>query len=145
MANGFSGGFKELERWRRQIEQAGSENTLRKLNAVLAEETLTLIADGFRKSKTPTGRRWKPKKRPDGRKILVGKTARLRNGWHRSQIGPESFTVSPSVDYAKYHQTGTRRGLVPRQMIPDGNRLPSRWDRAFQETAEDFLEAQFRG
>jgi phage gpG-like protein len=73
----------------------------------VAEEAIDLIKDGFRKESDPYGRKWAAKKFPDGRKVLSGKTSRLKNGWKVTRKSSEEIVISPSVDYAAHHQDGT--------------------------------------
>ncbi len=103
----FTGDFRELERWAKQVEQAGKTKILVELNKVLAEEVIDLVAEGFSRQTDPYGKRWKGKAIPDGRAVLTGRTSRLRNGWKRSRLSAAGFTITPSVRYAGYHQTGT--------------------------------------
>lgn len=73
-----------------------------------AEEAVKLVAEGFQQQSDPYGNEWKPKRHDDGRSVLVGKTARLRRGWHWKRTGVGKRRVYSNVDYAIYHQDGTR-------------------------------------
>lgn len=73
----------------------------------LAEEAIGLIKDGFRTQTNPYGEPWAPKVFPDGRGVLSGKTSRLKSGWKVVRQDAEEVRVSPSVEYARYHQQGT--------------------------------------
>lgn len=127
--------FAKLEHWTR-LFNSGHVLTSATNNA-MAEEMVGLIKDGFRTETDPYGKKWKPKKKPDGRKTLSGKTSRLKGGWHVKRKSDSSFTVAPSVDYATPHQTGApSRNLVPRRMVPTQSRgLPGKWSKAFKEVA----------
>jgi phage gpG-like protein len=94
----------------------------------LAETMIELIGEGFNAERDPYGRRWAPKKKPDGRKVLHGETSRLRNGWHVVSARRRGFHVAPSVEYAAYHQA-PRFGRRPtRMMVPTpGLGLPRKW------------------
>lgn len=105
--SGVSGDFRLLEVWARKIAEVGGSKGLQELSDVLAEEALDLVAEGFRKEKDPYGKRWARKKHSDGRQVLVGRTARLRRGWHRKASSPRGFKIGPAVNYARYHQSGT--------------------------------------
>src|SRR5690606_3991065 len=70
----------------------------------LAEESINLVKDGFRTETDPYGAKWVPKKRPDGRKTLSGKTSRLKTGWKIVRQTRGEIRVSPSVNYAAAHQ-----------------------------------------
>lgn len=73
----------------------------------VAEEAMDLIAEGFAGEKDPYGNKWADKVHDDGRSILVGKTTRLRRGWHVIDGGPGKRSIAPNVEYAIYHQDGT--------------------------------------
>ncbi|HEV8246075.1 MAG TPA: hypothetical protein VGP93_09920 [Polyangiaceae bacterium] len=135
------GDFAKLEAW--EEEFASTNKVLEVMARDMAEEALDLVKEGWSKQADPYGKRWKGKKRPDGRQVLIGKTARLKGGWHVRRSGRNGFTISPSVDYAGYHQTGTK--FAPqRAMVPFKSRgLPKPWRAAFEEIAEDHLAAHF--
>lgn len=106
-----------------------------------AEELLSLTKDRFRTETEPGGRPWEPKKARDGRKTLSGKTSRLKGGWHVKRTASDGFTIAPSVDYATYHQTGTKR-MAARKMVPEGH-LPAAYSKALEEVATEALSAYF--
>lgn len=110
----------------------------------MAEETVNLIADGFNSQTDPYGKKWKDKKKPDGRKTLSGKTGDLKTGWHPVEVTEGGFTVAPSVDYAAPHQS-PRDGKRPRRMmIPDKKKgLPTKWKEVYGEIATETLKAHF--
>lgn len=137
------GDFAKLKSWTRKIEGASRSKALKDLADNLAEEALDLVAEGFANESDPYGKRWKAKKKPDGRSVLVGKTARLRRGWHRKRVSSKGFRIGPAVDYAQYHQESTSR-MVARKMVPDAGRLPGKWSKAFNGIAQEFLRQHFR-
>src|SRR5687768_17211456 len=109
---------------------------LEDMSKALAEETITLIADGFREQRDPYGDKWTPKQAQDGRQTLVGQTARLKTGWHVQTASKRGFRVVPSVNYASAHQSPRPRArwggksLPRRMMIPTRDRgLPKAWAR----------------
>jgi phage gpG-like protein len=114
---------------------------MRRITKSVAEELLGLVQDGFRSETDPAGRRWERKKRPDGRQVLVGKTARLRRGWHVEKMGRTSVTIAPAVDYADFHQQGTKR-MVARKMVPEGV-LPRAWGDRINESVQEILRQTF--
>lgn len=138
-----SGDPKSLQRWQQQL---GSVNEmLTEMSRNMGEEALELIAEGFATETDPYGKPWAAKKVDDGRSILVGKTARLRRGWHLQRYGRGGFTVSPSVDYATYHQKRTKR-MVARMMVPSRSRgLPPKWRTALSSVAQQHFAAHFGG
>lgn len=75
----------------------------------LAEESVNLIKDGFRTETDPYGEKWQPKQLADGRKTLSGKTSRLKTGWKVTRMNGREVVVSPSVEYAEYHQNPGER------------------------------------
>jgi hypothetical protein len=120
------------------------------MNAAMAEEIINLIKEGFVVERDPYGVPWKPKKKPDGRKVLSGETGRLKTGWHPVRLDKGGFTVAPSVDYAAPHQAPRRgrSGLKRprRRMVPSGDRgLPRRWRKAMQEVAVGSMAVYFGG
>jgi len=90
---------KKLSEFRRALEDVAD---------AVAEEGVKLIAEGFQAQQDPYGVKWKPKAHDDGRSILVGKTARLRRGWHTKRIGLGKRSIYANVDYAIFHQAGTK-------------------------------------
>ncbi len=138
----LTGDFKKLGNWAQKIQSVGGDRALKELSANLAEEALELVAQGFQDQADPAGRDWKQKKIDDGRSILVGRTARLRRGWHRKRASARGFTIGPAVDYAKYHQGGTSR-MVARKMVPDGT-LPSKWKQALEGIAQAYFRDYFK-
>lgn len=165
---GLTGDFAKLEGWAKRIGEAGGEAKLKELSENLAEEALELVAEGFEKEADPYGKKWKRKRSPDGRQVLVGKTARLRRGWHRKSVTAQGFQIAPAVNYAKYHQNGRgpitaapgkmlrfqvggqtvfRKSVGPapaRKMVPDRGRLPSAWRRSLLAVARTFFTETFK-
>lgn len=141
------GDFDILAKWERALKTA--PESLQDMTPQMAEETIDLIKEGFRRQSDPYGTPWKPKKRSDGRAILVGKTARLRNGWHRvNGRKRRGFIVAPSVTYAAPHQDGDGKRNPPRpprrMMIPTRSRgLPPAWARAYKDTAVEVFSQHF--
>jgi hypothetical protein len=108
----------------------------------MADETVGLVMDGFRAEADPYGTKWRRKQAQDGRKVLSGKTSRLKGGWHVSRANRRGFIVSPAVDYAKWHQGGTRR-LVRRAMIPFDGRIPAKWLGIYRDVFVDRMTLHF--
>lgn len=127
----ITGDFAKLSEWQKTIETTPS--VLADISRIGAEELLDLVQQGFDAESNPYGDRWKPKKRDDGRAILVGKTARLRRGWHTKKSDKGGFTIAPSVSYAAFHQRGTKR-MSKRMMVPQrSSGLPPKWKQALIE------------
>lgn len=134
------GDFHVLNKWQKQLNKLPAKS-MQVISESMAEETLNLIADGFRQERAPNGKLWTPKKRPDGRKTLSGPTSRLRN-WFRKTVQPDRFIVSATVAYSVFHQHGTRK-MVARHMVPP-NGLPSRWARSLKQTAQEAISSILR-
>ena len=133
--------FRFLDRFQDQLRKA-PRNVLRDVSRQLAEETLDRVKDGFRREANPYGEPWDEKKVPDGRKVLSGKTGRLKQ-YHVKALSDTSFTVGPIVDYGRYHQSGIRR-MPARKMVPESPRgLPKDWERDFEEIVADVLDEHF--
>lgn len=133
---------RALERLIKKLNNPGRAR--RAVSVALAEASIDRIKQGFRTEKDPYGKRWKPKVREDGRKVLSGPTGRLKGGWHRVRADEDGFVVAPSVAYAAYHQRGNAR-LPRRMMVPsDDKGLPRAWRRDFEQAAADVLEKWFK-
>lgn len=141
------GDFAKLEKLKKKVAKIGDQSLQRVIVDNLAQEALTLIAENFRRESDPYGVRWRPKRYPDGRSILV-RHGRLRNSFTVTDRTPTRFRIGSAVGYAGYHQTGTRLKsgvrMPARPMVPDGRGLPPEWARAFRETIEEILREHFR-
>lgn len=71
----------------------------------IGEGMVTRTKARFDTSTDPAGGTWKPKKRPDGRKTLVGESGDLRRQITASVAGT-ALTVRASAIYAAIHQFG---------------------------------------
>lgn len=151
MAVSVRGDFHKLKAWKTLFEKA--PELLKPMSQDMAEEILGLVQDGFRSQSDPYGEAWAPKKRDDGRSILVGKTSRLRRGWHREKVNERGFVIAPSVKYATAHQDprarkgwGKRPGALtrlPRRAMVPYRGLPPDWRKALTSIARDHLRAHF--
>src|SRR5688572_7388611 len=113
----IKGDFAKLRRLRKKLGPSGIKQLKRDILENVAEEILGFTKQRFRDERDPYGRRWAPKKKPDGRKVLSGKTSRLKK-WQVKKRSLRGFTIAPTVTYAAFHQDGTRH--MPRRMIvPD--------------------------
>jgi len=89
-----------------------------------AKETERLIAEGFKNEKSPYGRKWPARKDKLPHPIL-DKSGRLKRSWSVKAQGKRILIRTYGVDYAKYHQSGTKR-MPARRMVPEG-KLPPKW------------------
>jgi len=138
----LTGDFRKLETLRRKVAALKDKSLQRVISQNLAQEVLELIAEGFAQQRDPYGAGWRPKKRSDGRSILV-RQGRLRRSFTLTRVNSTGFRIGSSVSYGSYHQTGTRR-MVARKMVPDDGRLPPSWERAIRKTITEILEDHFR-
>lgn len=135
------GDYRKLQHWRKLFENGGV--LVEAVSAHMAKKSLVLISYGFATETDPYGKRWKKKKRPDGRMILRGPSGRLRGGW-RVRLLKKRFVVFPSVDYAAAHQDSRSKRLPRRMMVPSRARgLPPRWKAAFRDIALRALRWHF--
>ena len=104
----------------------------------MAAETVDLVKDGFDKESDPYGKKWLATAR--GGEILSD-TGALKGSWKVKSATRAKFKVDGSVDYASYHQGGTKY-MPARMMVPDG-KMPSGWMDAFEELAETMLKEHF--
>jgi len=135
----LTGDFAKLRGFEKQIRQ--SPKVLQIISQNLAEETIELIREGFTREQEPSGKPWKPLKYRSGK--ILQDTGRLRSSWHRTRASKRGFTVASAVKYAPFHQTGTRRGLAARPMVPN-KKLPLSWRNRYVETAQEILTEHFR-
>jgi phage gpG-like protein len=166
------GNLKELRRWQTQLKK--TPDALVTVNEQLAEETISLIREGFEDSTDPYGHEWESLALRDGRPLED--TGRLKSSWFRANVSRTGYTVANATEYAIYHQIGTGifgprgkpivakgegllripvrggpaiytrsvRGSPARKMVPDNGELPPRWQARLVETAEDTLTELFR-
>ena len=143
----ISGDFAKLDEWRELFEEA--DELLAGMSQDMAEEILGLVQEGFSQERDPYGEAWKPKKRSNGKPTLVGKTARLRRGWHVANKSKGGFTIAPSVNYAMAHQSPKKRNegwtMPRRMMVPSKERgLPASWKDSLGDVATSHLSAHFK-
>lgn len=121
------------ERIRRMTNPAFTHAIARRLTGTAVK----LLADEFRKSQDPYGTPWRPLKYRQGKPLLD--TGRLR----AAAVGqPADLTTGAvvrvviPVEYASYHQDGTRT-IPRRQIVPDrAGGLGPIWTAAFRKEIE---------
>lgn len=145
----LTGDFDKVDHWRRLFEKG--HIAVKVTSKLQAEQMLGLVREGFRTERDPYGRRWKPKKRPDGRKVLHGKTGQLEAGWHVQKADAGGSIIAPSVRYAAPHQR-PRRGpdgrlkRPTRMMVPTPERgVPARWKDRMKRAADTALRGYYGG
>lgn len=132
-------GFDKLRDFQRKTEQA--PRVLEVISKNLAEQTVELVRQGFEHESDPYGNDWAPLKYRDGR--ILQDSGRMRDTWHWEDVSARGYTVAPGVDYAVYHQDGTRT-IPARPMVPDQD-LPDDWKRALSDIATRILSDHFNG
>ena len=135
------GGSRKLKQFRKLVEDA--PDVRKPIVRNIAEETLSFTKERFRVEKNPYGKTWAPKKNSDGRKVLSGKTSRLKGGWHVAKMNRRGFTVAPSVKYATFHQTGTTF-FEARTMVPEDGKVPKELLDSWIEIAKEILSDHFK-
>jgi phage gpG-like protein len=134
------GNHAQLDKWINQLSNASSA-VMRKISAAMAEESITLVAQGFRKKQDPNGGAWAPRKSGGGGRALLVDTGALRNSFHTKGVSSKGFTVASGVAYSEFHQSGTSR-MVARKMVPGANEIPARWAQAYDDVVEDILDEE---
>lgn len=105
----FTGGFKQLEDFAKDIER--TPDALKTVSEQLAEETLELIREGFELERDPYGKKWAKHSRltqmlrPGGRRLAD--SGAMKAAWHRKNVSRDSFEVANARSYAIFHQEGT--------------------------------------
>lgn len=148
MSVSIRGDFGKLKRWKVSLKTA--PELMVPISKDGAEELLGFVQDGFRAQADPYGVPWPAKKVDDGRSILVGKTTRLRRGWHVKAARRNRFIISPSVDYAAAHQDPRPRAKwggkkLPRRAMVPYRGLPPEWSRALKSVVREHMREHFLG
>lgn len=129
-----TGNFAGLERKIASLRKIGDGKAA--LNKSLAEEALGLVAEGFESGSDPYGRAWGA---PNNLQI----TGRLRAYAARADAG--GFTVHSTDKKSIWHHAPRKRkawgkALPTRLQVPTQARgLPSKWEKAFEATAREWL------
>lgn len=165
----FTGDFQALDRFAEQLSAAAGSTRL--ISGAMAEETISLIRDGFSASEDPYGKPWEPIKLRAGQPLRD--KGGLQTSWHPSEVSEDGFRVSSGKDYARFHQEGTGlygkhkarivplkakalnvpgvgprssvRGSPKRLMVPRKNDIPRKWKQAYVEAAQEVLTELFEG
>lgn len=126
----LEGDFAVVDQWARDIAALGSPSSIAEASQALAKESLALTDQAFEQQRSPAGKAWAPKKRPDGRPIGQGRTGRLRSTYHVKHSSRFGFSIGSDVDYRKWF-AGGKKGQQPRPLSP-GQTVPPRWGRAYE-------------
>jgi phage gpG-like protein len=164
------GNFAQLKRFAQLVKTAGEPGFEHALSRGLGAASLKLFSDGFRKSRDPYGKPWKPLKFRKGKPLLD--TGRMRAS-AAIIMRPRGFELHVTANYASTHQYGkknirplrarflvfsvgrgrrkklffARKVTVPRrQMLPEKKTggLGPIWQEAFRKEAKKQTQAHFR-
>lgn len=139
----LTGQFDVLEQWARRIDRLAADATRTAVSKEMAETALGLVADDFSGEHGPFGGRWKPKQRPDGRPIGVGRTGKLAK-YRIRHVDGVSFRIGSDAPYSKFFHGGTRR-MKARMIVPNNGRIPSAWSARFASIWQKHCMLVIRG
>jgi len=153
--SGITGGLAQLDvltKRIRKIASGGGGGLLHDLAQAGADEALTQVHLGFRKSVDPFGNPWAPLKYRDGQPLRH--TGVMEGGFEKI-VEAAKFFIRNRVFYSVFHQkgargrvnkkTGQRGGGIPaRKMIPDGSDLGT-WKNDIRDAINARLERFLRG
>jgi phage gpG-like protein len=124
----LTGDFAKLASWIARLDAVASPQFMAANTREMSKATLDLIEEGFVKTSSPTGRKWQPKKRPNGHQTLVEK-GHLRSRFS-ARVGRGSFEIRNPQPYARVHNYGS--DIMPmRKMWPESGALPAKYSRAY--------------
>jgi phage virion morphogenesis protein len=142
--------LRDFEDFRERMRDAAAARFMPEIATRVGAALVKQVADEFRESRDPYGRAWAPVfRRVKGRKGLVQgkpliKTGRLRASVVAKISGSEVRIALP-VEYASYHQFGTRT-IPQRQILPDtGAGLGPRWSAAVSKEIKAVLNKNVGG
>lgn len=114
----FSGDTMKLLKLIGQFDSINTRRFRRDVNGKLAATALELANDGFERSITPYGQRWRNPKYRKGQPLRD--TGRLQ-GSLRAKSTSETFSITSNVVYAAPHLFGwPERNIPQRQFLPIG-------------------------
>lgn len=137
----ITGQFGKLNAFANKL--AGAPRLLLDISRNLAEESLTLAAEGYRAARDPYGAAWAPRKRGGGGRALLVRTGAMRNSASVVAATKRYFTIAYTMAYARFHQNGTRR-MPRRSVLPRGSRLPGSWADAYAAVVEEIMGDHFK-
>lgn len=156
----LSGDFAALQKFINRLSNPARVLEVAAQN--MAEEGLTLVAEGFRAERDPYGKAWKPLALRRGK--ILQDTGRMRSSWHHKRVTKHGFTIAPSANYAQYHQRGVgpirprrakalkfrvggktvfakgTKGIPQRRMVPGRGPLPPLWRKSLTTAAREAFE-----
>lgn len=130
MATRNAAAIGKLAEWGARFEKLASPQQKGALTKEMSKATLALIEEGFRTESSPTGQKWRPKKRANGQQILVEKD-HMRHRFF-AKVGLGKFQIINAQPYTSTHQYGDPSRNIPRrQMWPDPGKLPAKYLRTY--------------
>lgn len=140
--SGLTGNFAALKRLQQKLDQAPKILEVAATN--MADESLALVAEGFKAGRDPYGKPWNA---PNNLQITGGirKYARVR--------GPApGFKIAATDQKAAWHHNPQPRAawggksLPTRLQVPIKSKgLPPEWEARLTEAAMDVMRKHFRG
>ena len=100
-------------------------------------DLVALTRENFANSRAPNGNEWAPINHRFGQPLIdTGYLMRSFKGFINADAGTLLFGTN--VDYAEDHQVG--RGVKKREMIPDANNLPQRYQDVIESRVNAWLQ-----
>ena len=115
-------GAVKLAEMAARLDALGRESFMSGIKRRVGDGCLELLAVEFASSLGPTGAAWAPLKYRNGLPLV--KTGAMRDSFTAYPM-QNGVRIQAGVDYAAYHQTGTRN-MPARPMLPSGS-LPPAW------------------
>lgn len=123
----------ELDELFRRLEQTADGAWKGETFGELASKGTELVERQFVSGTAPDGKKWKPKKRGNGKPVGHGKTEKLSSGVQAVPTAEGIDIVSPT-GHATFFDGGTKH-MVARPIAPK-DELPSKWEDAFEPIIE---------
>jgi phage gpG-like protein len=117
------GDYDKLKALIARVGEAASGKLYERAKLAASEQAIQLVQEGFREQRDPDMQPWQKLRRArkhgaiGSAKVLIDR-GRLRASFTR-QITRDGFRIGSAVNYATFHQKGTRR-MVRRSMVPNG-------------------------
>lgn len=128
----FGNGFDVIAAKLQRLADKG-EDRIAERGAEAAQKRLD---EQFARTEEPSGLRWKPKKRPNGKPTL--EESGDMKGSAKAVPGPNGdILLYVSDEKAAWHQEGTEK-MIARKMLPE-DELPPRWREPIDEAAHDAI------
>ena len=153
----------DLEELVRKLGELESGDALEELAGNIAEEAIELVKQGFEDERDPYGVSWAALESRDGETLRD--TRALYNSLHVVEATSTQVTIADGVWYGIVHQTGKtirpRRAKALRFMVrgkpvfaqvvtiparpffPREGDIPSGWQTAFEEVADEWFKSHF--